>query len=99
MSSAASIGQHEVVALAAALAGACCGFLFFNFNPARVFMGDSGAHFLGLALGLLSIIGISKVPVAFAVAIPVLALAVPIADTAWSIIRRRIAGVSFAQGD
>jgi UDP-GlcNAc:undecaprenyl-phosphate/decaprenyl-phosphate GlcNAc-1-phosphate transferase len=96
---AASIGQHEVVALAAALAGACCGFLLFNFHPARIFMGDSGAHFLGLALGLLSIIGVSKVPVAFAIAIPVLALAVPIADTAWSIVRRRIAGVSFAQAD
>jgi UDP-GlcNAc:undecaprenyl-phosphate GlcNAc-1-phosphate transferase len=99
MLAAASIGQHEVVLLAGALAGACAGFLLFNFHPAKIFMGDSGAHFLGLALGLLSIMGVAKVAVAFALAIPVLALAIPIADTGWSIVRRRLAGVSVAHGD
>jgi UDP-GlcNAc:undecaprenyl-phosphate GlcNAc-1-phosphate transferase len=97
MLAAASIGQHEVVLLAAALVGTCAAFLIFNFDPARIFMGDSGAFSLGMALGLLSIIGVAKTPVVFALAIPLLALAVPIADTAWSIIRRRVVG--FGKGD
>jgi UDP-GlcNAc:undecaprenyl-phosphate GlcNAc-1-phosphate transferase len=91
--------DESVVILSAALAGACLGFLIFNFHPAKIFMGDSGSHFLGLALGLLSIIGVAKVAVGFALAVPLLALAVPIADTAWAIIRRRRAGVSIAHAD
>lgn len=81
--------QIEVVELSGALAGCCVGFLLFNFPPARIFMGDSGAHFLGLALGMISILGVAKVAVAFALAAPVVALAVPIADTGWAILRRR----------
>ncbi len=64
-----------------------------------LFMGDSGAHFLGIALGMVSILGVAKVAVAFALAAPVLALAVPIADTGWAILRRRIKGTSVAAGD
>jgi UDP-GlcNAc:undecaprenyl-phosphate GlcNAc-1-phosphate transferase len=98
MLAAAGNGQTEVVQLAGALAGACAGFLLFNFSPARIFMGDSGSHFLGTALGMISILGVAKIAVAFALAIPVLALAVPIADTAWAIVRRgRLA--SMAQPD
>jgi UDP-GlcNAc:undecaprenyl-phosphate GlcNAc-1-phosphate transferase len=81
--------QLEVVQLSGALAGCCVGFLLFNFPPARVFMGDSGAHFLGVALGMISILGVAKVAVAFALAAPVVALALPIADTGWAILRRR----------
>ena len=81
--------QLEVVQLSGALAGCCVGFLLFNFPPARIFMGDSGAHFLGVALGMISILGVAKVAVAFALAAPVVALAVPIADTGWAILRRR----------
>ncbi|MDR0358880.1 MAG: undecaprenyl/decaprenyl-phosphate alpha-N-acetylglucosaminyl 1-phosphate transferase [bacterium] len=99
MIAAASIGQHQVVLLAAGLAGACGGFLLLNFHPARIFMGDSGAHFLGFSLGLLSIMGVAKVAVVFALAVPMLALGVPIADTAWSIVRRQRQGVSFAHAD
>ena len=91
--------QEEVVLLAAAVAGACAGFLVFNFHPARLFMGDSGSHFLGLALGLLSIVGVAKVAVGFALVVPVLALAVPIGDTVWAIIRRRRARLSIAHAD
>jgi len=95
-----SKGNDEpVVILCAALAGACLGFLIFNFHPARVFMGDAGSSFLGLALGLLSVIGVAKVAVGFALAVPLIALAVPIADTAWAIIRRRRAGLSIAHAD
>ena len=84
--------QPEIVVLAAALAGACVGYLIFNFNPARVFMGDSGAYWLGLALALLSVAGVAKVAIAAAVAVPVLAMAIPIVDTAFSILRRRLDG-------
>ncbi len=96
---AAGRDQIEVVQLAGALAGACVGFLLFNFNPARIFMGDSGSHFLGAALGVISIIGVAKVAVAFALVIPILALALPIADTAWAIVRRRSGHVSVARPD
>jgi UDP-GlcNAc:undecaprenyl-phosphate GlcNAc-1-phosphate transferase len=91
--------QPDVVAMSAALAGACAGFLLFNFNPARIFMGDSGAYFLGLALALLSIAGVAKVAIVAAIAVPVLAMAIPIADTALSIVRRRLKGQKFHQAD
>ena len=99
MLAAGELKDIDVVKLAGALAGCCAGFLIFNFYPARIFMGDSGAHFLGMALGMISIIGIAKVAVAFALAAPVLALAVPIADTAWSIVRRRMRRESVATPD
>jgi len=99
MIAATSKGQVNVVIMCAALIGACCGFLLFNFHPARIFMGDSGSHFLGLALAILSIVGVAKVAVAFALLIPVAALAVPIADTAAAIVRRRRRGLSIAHAD
>ena len=91
--------QLPVVQLSGALAGCCVGFLIFNFPPARVFMGDSGAHFLGVALGMISILGVAKVAVGFALAAPVIAMAVPIADTGWAILRRRRIGASVATPD
>ena len=99
MLAAGQLKQLEVVQLAGALAGCCAGFLILNFPPARVFMGDSGAHFLGIALGMISILGVAKVAVAFALAAPALALAVPIADTGWAILRRRRTGTSVATPD
>jgi len=99
MLAAGQLRQIEIVEISGALAGCCAGFLLFNFPPARIFMGDSGAHFLGIALGMVSILGVAKVAVAFALAAPVLALAVPIADTGWAILRRRIKGTSVAAGD
>jgi UDP-GlcNAc:undecaprenyl-phosphate GlcNAc-1-phosphate transferase len=99
MLAAGELRQIDVVQLSAALAGTCAGFLLFNFSPARIFMGDSGAHFLGIALGMISILGVAKVAVAFALAAPALALAVPIADTAWAILRRRMQKTSVATPD
>jgi UDP-GlcNAc:undecaprenyl-phosphate GlcNAc-1-phosphate transferase len=99
MLAAGELRQIEIVQLSGALAGCCAGFLIFNFYPARIFMGDSGAHFLGIALGMISILGVAKVAVAFALAAPVLALAVPIADTAWAILRRRRLKASVATPD
>ncbi|MGH7763940.1 MAG: glycosyltransferase family 4 protein [Candidatus Dormibacteraceae bacterium] len=99
MLAAGELNQIEIVKLSGALAGACAGFLLFNFHPARIFMGDSGAHFLGIALGMISILGVAKVAVAFALAAPALALALPIADTAWAILRRRLERASVARPD
>lgn len=99
MLAAAGLRQIEAVQVSGALAGACAGFLFFNWHPAKIFMGDSGAHFLGTALGVISILGVAKVAVAFALAVPMLALAVPIADTAWAILRRRRQRASVARAD
>lgn len=81
--------QQDVVVLSAALVGVCAGFLLFNFHPARIFMGDSGAYFLGLAVALLSVAGVAKVAVAAAIAVPLLAMGLPIVDTGIAIIRRR----------
>lgn len=91
--------QVVVVLMCAALIGACIGFLLFNFHPARIFMGDGGAHFLGISLGTLSILGIAKGAVIFAMIVPLAALAFPIIDTAWAIIRRRRDGVSIGHAD
>jgi UDP-GlcNAc:undecaprenyl-phosphate GlcNAc-1-phosphate transferase len=91
--------QLTVVVLCAALIGACLGFLIFNFHPARIFMGDNGSHFLGMTLGIISIFGIAKGEVVFALLVPLAALAVPIVDTGLAIIRRRRQGVSIGQAD
>ena len=99
MLAAGELNQIDNVQLSGALAGTCAGFLLFNFHPARIFMGDSGAHFLGIALGMISILGVAKVAVAFALAAPVLALAVPIVDTGWAIVRRRIQKTPVGGGD
>lgn len=74
--------QHTIALLPLALAGACAGFLLFNFPPARIFMGDSGAEFLGFVLAVSAIIGGAKL------ATILLVLGVPILDVAWLIIAR-----------
>ena len=88
------IMQHNTNAtmliLAAALAGACFGFLPFNFNPAKTFMGDTGATFLGFILACISIQGPFKTYVAFA--LPFIILGLPIFDTLFAIIRRLLKG-------
>ena len=76
--------------MAAAIAGACFGFLPYNFNPARLFMGDTGATFLGFVLACISIQGPFKTYVA--VLVPLLVLGLPIFDTAFAIIRRLLKG-------
>lgn len=91
--------QMTVVVLCAALIGTCLGFLIFNFHPARIFMGDNGSHFLGMTLGIISIFGIAKGEVVFALLVPLAALAVPIVDTGLAIIRRRRQGVSIGHAD
>ncbi|MBU2568280.1 MAG: undecaprenyl/decaprenyl-phosphate alpha-N-acetylglucosaminyl 1-phosphate transferase [Elusimicrobia bacterium] len=74
--------------LSAVLCGACIGFLFFNFHPARVFLGDCGALFIGFFLAGISIIGTLKTPLVIALFIPVIIVALPILDVLLSILRR-----------
>jgi UDP-GlcNAc:undecaprenyl-phosphate GlcNAc-1-phosphate transferase len=74
--------------MGAALCGACLGFLPHNFNPAKIFMGDAGAMFLGFALACASIVGAFKVPTAIAVFAPLLILGVPIADVVATVASR-----------
>lgn len=81
-------GQREAAVVAAALAGAAVGFLRYNFNPARIFMGDAGAMFLGFTIGAVSIYGVLKSAAAAGILVPVIALELPIADTALAIVRR-----------
>jgi UDP-GlcNAc:undecaprenyl-phosphate/decaprenyl-phosphate GlcNAc-1-phosphate transferase len=89
----ASISGSVLVALMmAALMGALVGFLFFNFNPARIFMGDSGSYFLGFVLATTALVGglQQKASTAVSLLVPVLALGVPIFDTLFSMFRRLI---------
>jgi UDP-GlcNAc:undecaprenyl-phosphate GlcNAc-1-phosphate transferase len=92
-------GETDIVILAGALIGACIGFLFFNWHPARLFMGDSGSNFLGFALAALSVLSVAKGTVVLALIVPVAALAIPIVDTAWAIVRRQRRGRSIATPD
>ena len=91
--------QSGVIVMSGALMGCCLGFLVFNLPPARVFMGDSGSHFLGVALSVITIVGVAKVAVGLSLLVPLIALGLPISDTAFAIVRRRRAGVSPAQPD
>ena len=91
--------QSGVIVLSGAIMGCCLGFLVFNLPPARVFMGDSGSHFLGVALGFVTILGVAKIVVGLSLLVPLIALGLPISDTAFAIVRRRRAGRSPAEPD
>ncbi len=94
--------QTGVIIMSGALMGCCCGFLVFNlplFEPARVFMGDTGSHFLGVAVAVISVLGVAKIAVALALLVPLIALGLPIGDTAFAIVRRSRAGRSPAEPD
>jgi UDP-GlcNAc:undecaprenyl-phosphate/decaprenyl-phosphate GlcNAc-1-phosphate transferase len=85
--------QKEIALYSLALAGACLGFLFLNFHPARVFLGSAGAMTLGYALATLSILAPARVATAL------LVMVIPIADTAFQIYDRWRHGRSPMQGD
>lgn len=82
------------IILITALAGALVGFLPFNFNPAKTFIGDTGSNFLGYCLAVVSIIGIAKTYTAIVIVAPLIVLALPIFDTVFAIFRRLIKGHS-----
>ncbi len=82
------VGEPEIAFITSALAGACFGFLPYNFNPAKLFMGDTGALFLGFVLATTSVQGLFKGYAVISVAAPLLILGLPIFDTVSAILRR-----------
>ena len=78
--------------------GSCIGFLFYNFHPASIFMGDSGSMFLGFVMSIITILGYKNVMLSSLI-IPLLLLSVPIFDTIFAILRRKIKGESISKPD
>ncbi len=83
-----------VIIMTAILAGSCIGFLPFNFNPAKIFMGDTGSLFLGYTMSVLSIQGCFKFNAMVSFIVPFLTFALPLVDTAFAVIRRLLTGKS-----
>jgi len=81
-------GQYPMAVLAMILMGSALGFLRYNFYPARIFMGDAGATFLGFVLAAIAVDGAFKSATLISAIVPVLALGVPITDTLWVIVKR-----------
>lgn len=92
-------GQDGIALVSVSLVGAIFGFLPYNFNPAKIFMGDTGAMFLGFILATLSIEGTLKSVTVLALAIPILVLGLPIFDTLFAILRRVANGKPIGQAD
>ena len=92
-------GNARVAVIALALSGALAGFLRYNFNPASIFLGDSGSLLVGFMLAALSVQGSQKASTAVAVAIPILAFGLPVVDTGVTIARRFLSGRPLFKGD
>ena len=82
------------IVLITALCGSLVGFLPYNFNPAKTFIGDTGSNFLGYCLSIISILGIAKTYTAIVIVAPLIVLALPVFDTVFAVIRRIIKGKS-----
>jgi UDP-GlcNAc:undecaprenyl-phosphate GlcNAc-1-phosphate transferase len=91
--------SHWLALATIVLTGAILGFLRFNFNPATIFLGDSGSLFIGFLLSAFALQGATKAPTAVAVAIPVVSFGLPILETGISILRRLINGRPVFTGD
>jgi UDP-GlcNAc:undecaprenyl-phosphate GlcNAc-1-phosphate transferase len=92
-------GHPEIALVLAALVGSALGFLRYNFAPAKIILGDSGALFIGYVFATVSIIGASKVAFTVSLIVPLVLLGLPIADTAAAIVRRTAAGKKFYEAD
>ena len=88
-----------MIVMTLVLCGALTGFLRYNFNPASIFLGDSGALFVGFTLAALSVLGTQKATTAVAVITPILAFGLPVVDTGMTMARRLISGRPIFQGD
>lgn len=95
----ARLGEYSVAVIGTALMGACFGFLPYNFNPAKIFMGDTGSTFLGFILATLSIQGVFKSYAVISFAVPLLILGLPLFDASFAMIRRIMKGQSPMQAD
>jgi UDP-GlcNAc:undecaprenyl-phosphate/decaprenyl-phosphate GlcNAc-1-phosphate transferase len=85
--------------LSIGVAGALLGFLKFNYPPAKIYMGDGGAYFLGFLIGVLSIVNSNKGTVAAALIAPAFALALPIVDVSLAVLRRGVRGLPIFRPD
>ena len=88
------VGEYSIAILGIALMGSCFGFLPFNFNPAKIFMGDTGSTFLGFMLATLSRQGVFKSYAVISFAVPLLILGLPLFDALFAMIRRILRGQS-----
>lgn len=93
------MGQADLACITLALAGAACGFLRYNFNPAKIFMGDTGSMLLGYTMAAISVMGSVKTAATVGLVVPVIVLGLPILDTLFAIVRRRINGRPVFQPD
>ena len=91
--------RMDAAALAIALFGSCLAFLRYNFNPASIFLGDSGSLLLGFVLGTISLLNVSRTAALTSMIIPLIVAGVPIIDTFSAIVRRRRAHISIGQAD
>ncbi|WP_336604357.1 MraY family glycosyltransferase [Paenibacillus sp. MMS18-CY102] len=92
-------GQPDIAILAVILGGSCIGFLVFNFHPARIFMGDAGATFIGYSLAVIAVGGAFKSATFLTMVVPLLALGMPIMDTVIVMLRRLMTGKGLHQAD
>ena len=81
-------GEYAVAMITAIVAGSCLGFLPFNFNPAKIFMGDTGALFLGYTMAVISVSGVFKLHTVLAFLVPLSIFGFPLFDTAFAFARR-----------
>ena len=93
------VGEPQVAFLVAALVGGCLGFLPYNLNPAKIFMGDTGSTFLGFVLAVIPVQGLFKLYTIISFVVPFLMLGLPIFDTAFAFIRRIAHGQSPMHAD
>ena len=93
------VAENNIAIIMAALLGACLGFIPYNFNPAKIFMGDTGSTFLGFILATVSIQGLFKLYAIISFAVPFLILGIPIFDICFAIIRRVAKGQNPMQAD
>ena len=92
-------GRVDAASLAIALFGGCLAFLRYNFHPASIFLGDAGSLMLGFALGMVSLLSVSRTAALTTLVIPLIVAGVPIIDTFAAIVRRFRAHVSIGQAD
>ena len=88
------LGDPAVAMVLIILAGACMGFLPYNMNPAKIFMGDTGSMFLGYMLAVMSVMGLFKFYAIVSFAVPFLVVGLPLFDSVFTIVRRIVSGKS-----
>lgn len=92
-------GKHGLdFVLALVMLGSTLGFLVHNFNPAKIFAGDSGSNFMGFIIAVIALLGFKNVTMTSLI-VPLLLIAIPILDTLFAIIRRTLKGESISKGD